>query len=291
MSCPPKTFRNSSVSDFIICPAKYYFGWERNLEPIEKSIDLEYGSSVHLGCESFFKSVQAGGSPTNNSIRVKALSVFVDDFNKKDFSPHPGKNVDVGIKLFDDLFSKYYDLKPKDILAVEKRFVKRIKGFDYSGKIDLLIRQRGRVVITDHKTAGRIGARMEAKWQLARQFIGYKWLTNAEDVQVNLFHCIKGNGFDKIPMVYQIPLTFSPFKLERWEHQTVGILDDIASRLYRLKAYLDNLKHSYVPDMLFPRLGTMCNIYGCEFEPLCSQDLPITEIITPDWLFREREEA
>ncbi len=291
MSHPTYTFRNSSVSNYITCPAKFYFGWIKNLQPVDKNINLEFGSSVHLGAETFFKLVKLGEDPAGAATKDKAITTFIQNFTAKDFEHHVSKNIAIGSELLGDLFEKYYDLKPEEILAVEKRFVRRLKGYEYTGKIDLLLKRRGQKIIVDHKTAGKLGSNITSKWQLARQFIGYKWLTDADDVLVNLMHCIKGNGSTTFPMVYQIPLLFSDFKLKRWEYQTAGILDDMASRLFRLQAHVENKRFPHVPDILFPRFGTMCNIYGCEFESLCSQDLPITEIITPIGMFIEKEES
>jgi len=283
------THRNSSVSDFITCPAKYYLNWIRKLEPTEKNINLEFGSSIHLGAETFFKLVKAGADPKADTTKQEVVRKFIDDFTNKDFEHHVSKNVVVGNALLVDMFDKYYDLKAKNILAVEEKFEKRIKGYTYTGKIDLLLLERGRKTITDHKTAGRLTAQLASKWQLARQFLGYKWLTDAEDVKVNLFHCIKGNGSTAFPMIYQIPLLFSDFKQEKWEHQTFMVLEEIEERIRGFKSHLANPRFSYIPDMLFPRLGTMCNIYGCEFESICSQDLPITEVMAPIGLFQERK--
>lgn len=277
------TFRNSSVSDFIVCPARYFFAWYMNLTPMDLNIDLEFGASMHLGMETYFLLIKEC-HPQKEAAR-RAIETFMDDFNSKDLDTHASKNTLNGVELLSELFSKFSGLEPGQIIAVEKRFSKRLKGYTYTGKLDLLLKQRGRLVAYDHKTAGRLDGDTASKWQLSRQFIGYQFLSGADEFIVNVLHCVQPTGK---PRVFQLPFLFSKFKLDCWQYQTIKLLDDIAERLRLLKEYEKAPRFPYVPDALFPRLGTKCGIYRCGFEPLCNQDLPLTEVIVPRGMYKER---
>lgn len=287
MTQPEITFRNSSVADFILCPAMFYFGWYLNLQPVELNINLEFGSSMHYGAEYFFNGIM-GGRENNEAFQNEVVEVFLADFNLKEFSHRPQKNVVVGEALLRDLFYRFRDLQPEDIVSVEKRYEKRIKGYTYTGKIDLLLRKRNKLIVYDHKTTGKLTSNMYSKWALSRQIIGYQWLTGADKMFVNVLYCVED---ENKRACIQHPFNASKFKQERWEYQTLAILDDITNRVAGLETYMQNPRFKYVPDMLFPRYATKCNIYSCPFESLCSQDSTITDIIIPSYQFKEREEG
>lgn len=277
-------FSNSMISDFIDCPAKFYFGWYKNLRSLSLDLHLEFGNSIHLACEHYFRQIE-GGQQADKNLEVETLQIFLDDINQKDLEISASKNQQVGVSVLGDFFSQYKYTSPDDVLAVEQRIGRVIKGHTYTGRIDLLLMKNGRVTTVDHKTTGRLMSNTAEKWQLSRQLIGYQWLTKAQDLKVNLFHCIKTN-----PAMYIYPFMFSPTKLERWEYQTVAILDMIAERVQMMNRFLSHPQHTYLPDAIFPRLGTRCISYSCEFKCLCDQDVPLVEIIVPALEFRERQD-
>lgn len=278
-------FRNSSIDNYLTCPAMYYFRSIRGIEPTQGAIALEFGSSIHLGAAWYYRTTQ---EETDNSEYAKAryteaaIDLFMSDFTAKDFPYHKQKNIEIGAELLKQLFSAcaYW---PHEIIAVERTYYQPIGTFLYRGTIDLLVKRNGRLIVIDHKTVGRLSSNTALKWKLRRQFAGYLWLVGAKELTANVLHTVQK------PEVLPLPFLFSTSALSRWRRQTLHICNSIMERTerYRIIEVNNLLNASCLPDSLFPRVGTKCQIYGCAYESLCLQDIPIQRVIVPKEDFNE----
>lgn len=285
-------YSNSSISSFLTCPAKFYFAYVKNLEPSSKNINLEFGSSIHVACEKALKKVK------NKSLTAATTIIlqynFLAEFNAKELPDHKQKNGDIGINLMTKFYDIICDYPPESIIAIEKKYEKTIKGFKYVGILDLILEQKGRRIITDHKTTSKT-PRSFNNWNLSRQLIGYHWLADGDETCVNLFITVvvptKRSSKSLGPRILQPLFLFSQKQVDRWVYQTLGHMKDIDRHITSYNQWIENQsKFLYVPDALFPRVGSACNVYGCEFETLCIQDVPLEEIIPPFDQFQQKEE-
>lgn len=269
-------FRNSSIDNYLTCPALYFFRNIQGLEPLQGAIALEFGSSVHLGAAWYYRAIQEGKEDTL-ALMEEAIDVFMADFVAKDFSYHKQKNIEIGASLLFELF-RTCAFVPHEIIAVERTYYRPIGTFLYRGTIDLLVKRNGRLIVIDHKTVGRLSSNTALKWKLRRQFAGYLWLVGTNELTANVLHTVQK------PQVLPLPFLFSNTALNRWHRQTLHICHDIIWRTQQYEAIRANgraLEFSRIPDSLFPRVGTKCQIYGCSYESLCLQDVPIQHVVVP----------
>lgn len=274
-------FRNSSIDDYLTCPALYFFRSIQGLQPTQGAIALEFGASVHLGAAALYNTIQDGDCDGQDATE-NAIDLFVSDFTAKNFEYHKQKNIEIGAELLKQL-SSICCYAPHEIIAVERTYYKPIGTFLYRGTVDLLVKRNGRLTVIDHKTVGRLSSNTALKWKLRRQFAGYLWLIGANELTANVLHTVQK------PEVLSLPFLFSNTALNRWRCQTLHICNDIIWRTQQYEAIKANgsaLKFSRMPDSLFPRVGTKCQIYGCAYESLCLQDVPIQYVIVPREDFR-----
>jgi len=280
--------RSSSLSDYLNCPAKYYFGWIKKLEPVERSIDLEFGASMHLAAKMFFTELKKGKDFL--CIIPTCLEFFLDDFNSRELDQHQSKNALVGSDVLTEFFLKFKDLNPENILKIEEVISKRIGGVDYKGKVDLLMKHGRKITVYDHKTSSWFKKNSFSKWELSRQLMGYQWLADADSVVVNYLHCVQESR-DHKARVFQPPFYFSDLKIKLWEQQTAQNALELLERAGELERCLSisSPNTQFVPDILFPRMATVCQIFNCGFEPLCEQSALLPDIRIPNDMFKERD--
>lgn len=286
-------FRNSAMDSFLTCPALYYLNYIRHIVPVRRSIALELGISIHTAAAEWYKGIQKAWDSSDwrytdtQELLPNVINGFITDFTAKGFDYHKQKNVEVGVKLLEDLFDQCrYD--PDQIVEVEKTRYKPITNFLYQGTIDLLVKgANNTLLVIDHKTSGKVSANQFIKWKLRRQFAGYCWLTDTRSISVNLLHTVMK------PDVRILPFLFSKAHINRWYHQTAVIGQDIIERLNVYNAIEpQHLENSTLPDSLWPRVATKCQILGCTYEPLCYTDELIQNLplIGGDFMVEEGEQ-
>lgn len=136
---------HSSMHCFMSCRQKYDYRYNRRLLPMERSDALSFGSAVHAGLETWFKTGD------------KELAIGVVG-NVGHMEP------DAVVKA-QELLRKYIEVyadEPFSVLTVEHTFDvvprhpkthRASKRFLYTGKIDGLIEKDGELWILEHKTA------------------------------------------------------------------------------------------------------------------------------------------
>ena len=273
-------YTNSQITADSECPALTYFkkicGWKPN----RLNINLEYGSAVHTGFETYFRHIKDGRD--KSIAREAAIEAFIEYFSPLDLEYHKQKNLQTGEKAL----SKFINLdhtRSENVIDVEfikdKKIYYKDEEFIYGGKIDLILGNKGLITVVDHKTVGvgQYSTYTHRKWAMSRQLIGYSWLNHTNLIHVNVVHC------KMEPEIHIEPFAFSPVKMERWEVNTIGLIKRLDDRIRQYQYWEKNqgLKGVITPEELFPRIASNCmtQSWDCPFENPCRQDCDIQDII------------
>ena len=270
-------FRNSSLADYLKCPAMYYWQWIRELDSNTLNIDLVFGGHIHNALECYFKS-RKGGIISHLLALDKAIALFISTFPADEFEVDKKskiKNATCAEIVLTGITERYKDMLPENIIEIETLYERPIgNGHNFSGKIDLIVRERDRLICIDHKTSGRVSSSYSHKWNISRQFIGYCWLKEEQEFRVNFMHTVTKPNVD-FPMYF-----YSQKQIHRWEQSTAFLCNTIAELTNRLAP------PNFSADMLFPRIGSHCEMYSCKFETLCHQDVELENVIVPTMLYK-----
>lgn len=266
-------FSNSVINTYFECPAKFYWTYIRNLEPVNKNADLDYGTVIHSVLAEYFTSFD----------RDKALRVLVEDYQKLNIAPrlitrNKAKTIQTGEWLLDEAIQLEI-VKPitpaySVQLKVEKTAEKQLpSGIIYRGKIDLEIYSEisNITTILDWKTTSNSNIIFKMmQWELSRQFKGYCWLKGVQDVKVVILNALMS------PDVLVHSICHTEEELELWVIET----NAICQRIYQK---VDNILNGGVVaiNALFPRAATKCQIYSCPYFSLCIQGRLETAVVDP----------
>jgi RecB family exonuclease len=104
-------------------------------------------------------------------------------------------------------YEEYWDSEVSEIVAVEHPIATTVGGYRYTGRIDLILKDRfGRYTVVDHKFTSQIARKTEERYILALQFLGLSHIgsqlfgTHFNGVQVNLVGCGADFKFKRVPV-------------------------------------------------------------------------------------------
>lgn len=136
------------------------------------------------------------------------------------------------------------------VFADSNRYTIRIH-LAWSGRIDLIARVNSRVRICDHKTSSIDGEQFVQSFQLSSQTIGYVWAARQLfpnlDVSGFCLNCIRlkrptgsvgimergPRGGDPALAFFRAYFDYSPERIDRWERDTVLLIEDFLHSLAR----------------------------------------------------------
>ncbi len=158
----------SQLKEFAICPRRFQLHRVLGVEPAFVPLPLALGSAMHAAFGAIYLSMleRAEVAPVD-----EALQVFRDSWARAVDGPVPvkldgddGDPVDAGIRMLVAFHRHVMTAPPVSIIAVELPF-SGIELHDpdtgetlderLSGVIDLVVREDGRNVVIEHKTAAR----------------------------------------------------------------------------------------------------------------------------------------
>lgn len=158
----------SALSTFLRCQRKYYYQEVKGLIPLSggSSEAMTMGTIFHEALASIYRS-QERVSPF--------LPMYghdrIDEIVERGYTEHHGEQqtfelADDKVDLLHgmlDLYWTEYGSKDEfdEIIAVEEPFILEIGGYAIRNTFDLVVREKGQIVVYDHKTVGSIKETLE----------------------------------------------------------------------------------------------------------------------------------
>lgn len=272
---------HSQLDTYFTCPAQYYWGYVKRLQPRSKNYDLMYGAAIHKVLARYFLCRNEEIKPELSLLQAE--QVWRHEFMLPDLGSfdHKTKTLEAGAKFINLVAGLRLEERGK-IIKVETMTQKPMApGIVYRGKVDLLLQKPdGTRIVIDFKTKGRLGSNYFYFSALDRQMKGYRWLEhqwngNRTESNTIILHCVKS------PQVYENTQGFEDDEIELWVEETVAYARDIQKRVKYLKPSISNI--------LFPRAGTRCQMWGCWAFDLCVQGRFEDAVVDPG-RFVEKEE-
>ena len=162
----------SQVKTYLLCPRKYELHYIRGEPPAFLPVALAFGSAFHSALAAYYGEIMATGEPLRRDL---ALDVFRDAWAKAVDGPVPlqadeeedekgaDQVVDKGVSMLHAFYDHAGKAPASQVDAVEQSFSVSIHDPETGevfeeqlvGAIDLVLREEGRPVIVEHKTAAK----------------------------------------------------------------------------------------------------------------------------------------
>lgn len=245
---------STMLDTFESCPAKYDYRFNRNKTTIEKAKPLDRGSLIHIGTESYYKSLQ---QKLQFDLAVRQMTKDMEIAIATDCDL-PSSESNRCIEVMHE-YTQHWRIADENLIinAVEQSFAYELYQDEVVriimiGKIDLLVSDNlYNNLPYDHKSYDRdFPVR-----RLTNQFLNYAYATGSNYLMVNRI------GFQtSVPpekKFKRVPLSYDPLILEQWKQNVIDIV---------IMKYLP-----MVSDGKWPMNLTSCDKYNrlCEYYEVC----------------------
>jgi len=272
----------SALSTFLRCQRKYYYQEVKGLIPLSggTSEAMTMGTLFHEALADIYTSLKL----TTMLAVPEVGHLRIDEIVKRGYTEHHGEQqtfelADDKVQLLHDMLDLYWtELGSKDefdaILAVEEPFILEIGGYAIRNTFDLVVREKGQVVIYDHKTVGSIKETLEflpLDFQIgAYMLAAYKHFGEPVEFVYNMVRRAKPGGktgrasTDVADYLRRERLWKSESELVEWEKILNSLVTSIAVR------------DALGPDATYqrsPQKGYMGGCNSCSFKSVCSAEL------------------
>lgn len=211
-SCSPNEYileiDNSNLTLFSDCPRSAFYKLIYNRSPWPSSA-IHYGSAIHAGLETWYAAKHFGAPDADQLALMTAFIYFGRNgpisesewrnedqlaltltkyFAKYSTEPFSLFLSDDGTPALEQAFryqlgtipiDDYLKLPSHDLFdtaSADPLFVSKLH-IVWTGRIDMIIEQAGKLFVLDHKTTSIAGPSYWESFRLSQQFIGYKWVT------------------------------------------------------------------------------------------------------------------
>jgi hypothetical protein len=213
----PSPAGNSKWSDFVRCPRRYYWAHVKRFTTTELSGPLELGGLVHEAIAQAFEAWVAEGP----------LAFWDRLWGVIDRAAEPAPSTASEARRLLRAWGKFWG--PEGLLKIRAACLLSIEGlvevtrpFNYSTRIDTVMRIGGMVTVVEHKTASRRSTILLDSYKLNPQFLGQVWLWNQSDfarehgkIQAFMVDQIVKHQGDVL--CYQETVNIPPKMLKDWE--------------------------------------------------------------------------
>ncbi len=266
---------NSSMELLVTCPRQAYYHYIRKLELNKSKIALDFGKAFHDTLEHLYKVHGTGyrNATQNQEVLTHCQNLVLetpeDDYRTKSYLLQG-----VG-KYLSDYPAESFTLAttPSGAVGIEVPFARPLGVIKspifgeitiiWTGKIDLIYRQPGRLGIMDHKTTSMMGPQFFAEFDISHQFYGYADATEFILGEPVTEVCINGLGCRKPTRTgvqfefarHIIPISRS--LLTEWKQDCLSAITTFIR---------------YAEDGYFPKYTKWCiNKYGpCQYRGVCT---------------------
>lgn len=296
---------NSKRSQFVTCPRKYYYSYERNLRSNNGSTALRYGIAYHAGMDAFYNHIKDhkwthDGRAIEAAIEAAKASweeesskaAFYEDYRTfenliQSFITYVAHfNSDEGmLKIVET--ERPFKLSMKLSSEEEKDFpLITQEGLAFTGKIDAEVLLNDIFWQVEHKTTGQALSIQKRRIHRSPQLIGYTYagirLSPNEPPGGNLvvFHHLSSRKskvtgeYGKLKIEFErIPQIYTDGDLASWRISFLNTAENI----------LKNTERNLWPVQL-----DSCFTYGgCSYSNLCEQNAELGEEVTEGFYIAE----
>ncbi len=237
----PEVFDATMISDFTDCPSKFYLRHVLGLLPKggEEAIQLAWGTAWHKLHELYHGLRQSG--LTEADAATAAVIAVSDNWPAvANFTDRNGRTKERMMQMF----IKYLDtfrvneerIKPLraeqffDIYCPADNPTCPFGGCDlrWSGRIDRIVEQRGKILIWDYKTTSAMGPTYFDRYEHSFQLPGYFWTglhmvpQGIDGVRLDVLYTLK-NGED----MFQRTFKYVPQRILEWRDNTKQVIQRI----------------------------------------------------------------
>jgi PD-(D/E)XK nuclease superfamily len=283
----------SSLTEFKICPRRYYYSIVMGRQPQAESIHLTFGILLHKAAELYhirrFTKQEAHTEALREVVRWLMVATWDREANRPWTSNDKYKNRFTLVRTVVWYLDKYQEDELRTAIlkdgrpAVELPFTMDAgydaftgEGFMLCGKLDRIVTFKTDYYVSDIKTT--------------QSTIGdYYFKKYTPDNQVTIYN-IAGNVSFGLPVQgliidgCQIAIEFSRFErglIERTEAQMLEWQEELGYWLMNMNTCAEQ-GH-------WPKNDSACNMYGgCPFRPVCSQPNPTAAQKVIEGAYRER---
>lgn len=268
------------INTFQSCPRKWYIKYILGILPTKIGKALIQGKAWHSGLEVFY----LGGSEAD---ALKKMLSEVEQSKEQFYAPEDYEEVKAKLAFFlpewierigKNLHAAY------EVLSVEQQFEPKLCDvYTMTIRPDAVLKEKatGNIVVPEHKTTGYSLQASIANVENGDQATGYTWglLASNPIYKLNfagvLLDVIYARG--KVVEAQQLLIVRSKFSLLQFELEMYGLFEDLAKRILKLE--------SGVPEAtLFPRNGSACSQYGCEYSDICRTRLLKDTILSQKYM-------
>ena len=280
----------SALGTFLRCQRKYYYQEVKSLIPLSggSSEAMTMGTIFHEALAAIYISMRLGlngvvfaaQNPGHDAIDAIVARGYTEHHGEKQsFELAPDK-----VQLLHDMLDLYWtEYGSKDefdeIIAVEEPFILEIGGYAIRCTFDLVVREKGQVVIYDHKTVGSIKETLEflpLDFQIgAYMLAGYKHFGQPVEFVYNMVRRAKPGGktgrasTDIGDYLRRERLWKSESELAEWQKILSHIVLEV-SLLEHEAILAGSGGESYLRS---PQKGYMGGCNSCSYKSVCSAEL------------------
>lgn len=281
----------SSLTEFKICPRRYFYSMVMGRQPQAESIHLTFGTLLHSAVEKYhflkFKGCNHAEA-LRSTVKWLMIMTWDKEHNRPWTSNDNYKNRYTLVRTVvwyldqyehDELVTAIIGGRP----AVELPFVMDSGYTAFTGEDFHLVGKLDRIVIFQHDY-------YVSDIKTTKSTIGdYYFSRYTPDNQVTVYSIAGSNILQNkieglIIDAAQIAVSFSAFKrglVERSEAYILEWQEELGDWLMQLNSCAENNR--------WPRNDAACNLYGgCPFRPVCSQKNPMSAQKVLDGTYRDR---
>lgn len=230
------------LETFIICPRRFAYRYLLHLVPVVTPKPLALGTCVHEALAAIYRCESAEDGlarvPTKTAYMVPTARKIVQAYETE------------------------YAHERLNVRFVEKEFHATIRGIPFTRRVDLGIEREGELWIVDHKTAGRLSARLATT--------SYDPTLFTQLVVVSA-QCKKESGLSFGGMLINLIGTHEPFEFQRAAlHFSRELLGGVVESLHYWSKQCDDAVNSDCSPWSYPQSWQCQGRYSkCDYLPLC----------------------
>lgn len=261
------------INTFQECPRKWYIKYLCGILPTKLGKALIFGKAWHKALEEFYR---WDGSGDSRAVAEKAYGVLLSEL---DADRESFKSLDDYTESRERaalLLRKWYETFGEKlheeyvVLSIEEQLEPKVGDkFTMTIRPDAVVKRRadGAILVPEHKTTGYSLDAMIETVNTQDQATAYSWgvLQAKVDWRLNFSGVLLDVIYNRNAHVdaQQTVIIRSNYSIVEFELNMLGLFEDLATRIKKVEAKPD------LSPLLFPRNGSACSKFGCEYADIC----------------------